>query len=203
MQQCLDDQYGIKRMSDHSIGVRLVVSWVAIINEPGMCKLQLGYININYLFKFSNGSENRACLEYIGFIRTDQTELIVSRRPKRQRYISLCKVNTILGGQHFKMHLKCIRRHNNTTQSTLSCSQHIDQRLYQFWCLRQKIYRRYSDDYQLVCITFSMLFATLLYSATREVGNIVRYSLEAQEADKSNDISIPTPTPRVDIQHYG
>ena len=56
-----------------------------------MCKLQLGYININYLFKFSNGSENRACLEYIGFIRTDQTEFIVSRRPKRQRYISLAK----------------------------------------------------------------------------------------------------------------
>ena len=48
-----------------------------------------------------------------------------------------------------------------------------------------------------------MLFATLLYSATREVGNIVRYSLEAQEADKYNDISILTPTPRVDIKHYG
>ena len=48
-----------------------------------------------------------------------------------------------------------------------------------------------------------MLFATLLYSATREVGNIVRYALEAQEADDSNDISIPAPTSIVDIKHYG
>jgi len=48
-----------------------------------------------------------------------------------------------------------------------------------------------------------MLFARLLYSTTREVGNIVRYALEAQEADDSNDISIPAPTPRVDIYHCG
>ena len=48
-----------------------------------------------------------------------------------------------------------------------------------------------------------MLFATLLYSATREVGNIVRYALEAQEADDSSDISIVTPTPLVDIYLCG
>lgn len=39
-----------------------------------------------------------------------------------------------------KMGIECITRYNDTTESTLSCSQHVYQRLYQLWRHLQKIY---------------------------------------------------------------
>lgn len=94
-------------MLDCGVGVRLVVSEETTTNERGVCKLQLDYININYLFKYDSGCGLLTCFKYIGFIRTDQI-IRMSLGERNDKDIEHCAKYTQFMTKIIKMHLECI-----------------------------------------------------------------------------------------------
>ena len=136
--QWLNVQYVDRDILDCDIGVRLVVSEETTTNECGVYKLQLDYININYLIKYDSGCGLLTCFEYIILETTSSIRMSLDKRNDKDiKHCAKCIQFMI---KIIKMGIECITRYNDTTESILSCSQHVYQRIYQLWRHLQKIY---------------------------------------------------------------